>query len=49
MVLDTNAASIRVLEKAGFEREGWLRAYRVVHGAAGNFFMCARVAQVADL
>ena len=49
VVLDTNAASIRVLEKAGFEREGWLRAYRVVRGAAGNFFMYARVAQGADL
>ncbi|MBB5369546.1 MULTISPECIES: GNAT family N-acetyltransferase [unclassified Janthinobacterium] len=43
-VLDTNAASIRVLEKAGFEREGWLRSYRVVRGLPGNFFMYARVA-----
>ncbi|MFM2085429.1 MAG: hypothetical protein RLZZ237_298 [Pseudomonadota bacterium] len=43
-VLDTNAASIRVLEKAGFEREGCLRAYRMVRGAPGNFFMYARVA-----
>ena len=48
-MLDTNAASIRVLEKAGFEREGWLRAYRVVRGMPGNFFMYARVAQAADL
>lgn len=43
-VLDSNAASIRVLEKAGFEREGCLRAYRMVRGAPGNFFMYARVA-----
>jgi hypothetical protein len=35
--------------KSGFEREGWLRAYRVVRGAAGNFFMYARVAHAADL
>ena len=43
-VLDTNAASIRVLEKAGFEREGCLRSYRVVRDAPRDFFMYARVA-----
>ncbi|MEG2030768.1 MAG: GNAT family N-acetyltransferase [Janthinobacterium sp.] len=49
VVLDTNAASVRVLEKAGFEREGWLRSYRVVRGTPGDFFMYARVAHAAVL
>lgn len=43
-VLETNARSIRVVERAGFEREGLLRAYRSVRGEPGNFLMFAHVA-----
>lgn len=43
-VLDTNAASIRVLEKADFDREGRLRHYRQVRGAPRDFWMYARLA-----
>lgn len=43
-VLDTNAASIRVLEKTGFDREGLLRRYRQVRGAPRDFWMYARLA-----
>ena len=45
-VLDGNAASIRVLEKAGFAREGLLRAYRHVRGLPRDFWMYARLAPV---
>lgn len=38
-VLTTNARSIAVLERAGFEREGLLRSYRRVRGRPGNFYM----------
>lgn len=43
-VLETNAPSIRVLERAGFQREGLLRAYRSVRGEPGHFLMFAHVA-----
>jgi len=43
-VLETNARSIRVVERAGFEREGLLRAYRSVRGEPGNFLMFAHLA-----
>jgi ribosomal-protein-alanine N-acetyltransferase len=44
-VLQSNASSIRVLERVGFEREGLLCAYRIVRGTPGNFYMYAHVAR----
>lgn len=44
-VLQTNDRSIRVLERAGFEREGLLRGYRQVRGEPGDFFMFAHLAR----
>jgi ribosomal-protein-alanine N-acetyltransferase len=41
--LETNLASVKVLERAGFEREGYLRAYRMVRGCPGNFWMYSRI------
>ncbi len=43
-VLDTNVASIRVLERAGFAREGLLRGYRLVRGLPRDFWIYARLA-----
>jgi ribosomal-protein-alanine N-acetyltransferase len=43
-VLESNARSIRVLERCDFVREGLLRSYRVVRGSPGNFFMYSHVA-----
>lgn len=37
--LDSNLASQRVLEKAGFEREGLLRAYRIVGEESRDYWM----------
>jgi ribosomal-protein-alanine N-acetyltransferase len=37
--LETNQRSLRVLERCEFEREGLLRAYRMVRGRPGNFWM----------
>lgn len=45
-VLDTNAASIRVLEKTGFACEGLLRRYRHVRGTPRDFWMYAHLAPV---
>lgn len=42
-VLETNQASIRVLERSGFEREGYLKAYRMVRGTPGNFWMYSKI------
>ncbi len=42
--LDANRASLRVLEKCAFVREGLLRSYRIVRGAPRDFWMYARVA-----
>lgn len=42
-VLETNLASIKVLERSGFEREGYLKAYRMVRGKSGNFWMYAKI------
>ncbi|MBS0445380.1 MAG: GNAT family N-acetyltransferase [Proteobacteria bacterium] len=42
-VLESNQASIRVLERSGFEREGMLRCYRLVRGSPGNFYMYSHV------
>ena len=37
--LDTNIASVRVLEKAGFALEGKLRCYRIVRNQARDFWL----------
>ncbi|MFZ6656645.1 GNAT family N-acetyltransferase [Undibacterium sp. TJN19] len=37
--LDSNINSCKVLERLGFEREGYLRAFRMVRGQPGNFWM----------
>lgn len=41
-VLDTNLASRRVLERAGFRAEGLLAGYRLVRGEPRDFWMYAR-------
>lgn len=41
-VLDSNTASVGVLERCGFRREGLLHAYRVVRGEPRHFWMYAR-------
>jgi ribosomal-protein-alanine N-acetyltransferase len=46
-VLESNARSIRVLERCAFEREGYLRCYRQIRGRSGNFWLYARIAGVA--
>lgn len=48
-VLESNMRSARVLERAGFEREGLLRCYRLVRGTPGNFFMYSHVALASDV
>jgi ribosomal-protein-alanine N-acetyltransferase len=45
-VLESNARSIRVLERCAFEREGYLRCYRQIRGKSGNFSLYARIAGV---
>jgi len=45
--LDTNLASIRVIEKCGFLREGKLRNLRLVRGQPRDFWMYSRVADKA--
>jgi [ribosomal protein S5]-alanine N-acetyltransferase len=47
-VLESNARSVAVLERCGFQREGLLRSYRMVRGKPGNFYMYAHVASRAD-
>lgn len=48
-VLESNSRSARVLERCGFSLEGLLRAYRLVRGTPGSYFMYAHVpAQVTD-
>lgn len=42
--LVTNQASMRVLEKCHFRREGLLRAYRMVRGTPGDFVLYSRLA-----
>lgn len=46
-VLESNARSVKVLERCGFEREGLLRSYRMVRGSPGNFFMYSHVANAS--
>jgi RimJ/RimL family protein N-acetyltransferase len=44
-----NAASVRVLEKCGFEREGCLRGYRLCRGVPRDFYAYALLRpQVVD-
>ena len=38
-VLESNRASLRVLEKTGFQREGLLRSYRMVRGEPRDYWM----------
>ena len=45
-VLESNARSIRVLERCAFAREGYLRCYRQIRGRSGNFWLYARIAGV---
>ncbi|MFZ6758961.1 GNAT family N-acetyltransferase [Undibacterium sp. Ji50W] len=40
-VLEGNVSSVRVLERLGFQCEGYLRAFRMVRGKPGNFWMYA--------
>ena len=47
-VLESNARSMAVLHRCGFQREGLLRSYRKVRGKHGNFYMYAHVAPRAD-
>ena len=42
-VLQANVASIRVLEKGGFHREGQLRNFRMVRGEPRDFLLYATV------
>ena len=42
-VLQSNARSIRVLDRAGFQREGLLRGYRWVRGEPGEFVMLSHL------
>lgn len=42
--MPTNAASLRVLEKAGFVREGLARGYLEIHGAWEDHVLLARLA-----
>lgn len=44
VVLASNAASLRVLQKCGYRYEGLLRAYRMVRGVPGDFAIYARLA-----
>lgn len=44
MALDSNAASIRVLERCQFTLEGKLRSYRMVRSEARDFWLYASIA-----
>ena len=41
--LESNARSIGVLRRCGFQAEGLLRSYRMVRGQPGNFWMYAKL------
>jgi len=45
--LPSNAASIRVLEKSGFEREGYARSYLKINGTWQDHVLYGRLAQDA--
>lgn len=42
-VLESNARSMRVLERCGFLREGLLRSYRQVRGKPGDFWIYSNI------
>lgn len=42
-VIITNDRSIKVLERCGFEKEGYLKKYEVVEGELKDYYMYARV------
>lgn len=42
VVVDSNGASMRVLEKCGFAREGLLHAYKVIEGQPRDYWMLSR-------
>ncbi|MFZ6743237.1 GNAT family N-acetyltransferase [Undibacterium sp. JH2W] len=42
-VLESNSNSCKVLERMGFQREGYLRAFRMVRGKPGNFWIYALI------
>lgn len=44
--LESNIPSIKVLERCGFEREGFLQSYRIVRGTPRNFYLYSHVAIV---
>ena len=46
--LPNNAASIRLLEKAGFRREGYARRYLCINGAWRDHLLFARLAEDAE-
>lgn len=45
--LDTNLASLRVIEKCGFVREGKLRSFRLVRGQPRDFWVYSRIASAS--
>ncbi|RRW88788.1 GNAT family N-acetyltransferase [Pandoraea apista] len=45
VVLETNARSLAVLEACKFQREGYLRSYRIVRGEPRNFVLYSRLAK----
>lgn len=42
--VDSNVASQRVLEKAGFQREGLLKSYRIIKGESRDYWMFSHLA-----
>lgn len=42
--VDSNVASQRVLEKAGFQREGLLKSYRIIKGESRDYCMFSHLA-----
>jgi ribosomal-protein-alanine N-acetyltransferase len=45
LALDTNLASMRVIEKCGFAREGKSRNLRLVRGQPRDFWVYSRIAE----
>ncbi len=48
-VLETNARSIRVLERCNFTREGYLRCFRLIRGTPGNFWIYSKISESDNL
>ncbi|MBI3435112.1 MAG: GNAT family N-acetyltransferase [Proteobacteria bacterium] len=46
--IPTNVASVRLLEKCGFEREGYARRYLCINGAWQDHLLYARVREDSD-